>query len=732
MSQPQSVFTNQEPNNKNANDSGTKYELGMKFQSTKPGKINAIRYWKATNETGTHTGTIWSATGTVLAKVTFSNETASGWQQQTLTTPLSIQANTTYVVSVNTNGFFAVTNNGLGTSITNLDLKTVADGNNGVFGNPGVFPKDSFQNNNYFRDVVFVANAVATITKVGGDNQSGKTGTVLLQALTVQVKNSAGQPQAGVKVNFAITSGSGSVSPVSAVTNANGHASTKLTLGTSVGKITVKATASGIGSTNFTATATLATTNAIYLENQKTGTTAWQIPFEKMAGNEVAGYASATSVNKGGSLDIKVSLLQDGQFSIDVYRLGYYAGTGARLMVSSGFLNGFKQPKCEITDPSTRLVECKWATSYTLQVGADWTSGLYIAKLTDKTSGKQSQVWFVVRHDNAKSDVLFQSSFTNHQAYNKYGGYSLYDFNSNNFTKAWKVSFDRPFSQALDDIQFNNILRWEFNMIRWLESQSYDVLYVTNLDIHSNPLLLRQHKVFLSVGHDEYWSMEERLNVEQARDANPPTNLAFFSANTAYWRVRFEESSDGQPNRVMVCYKEKWDKDPIAPTNKFRSPQNNQPENALLGVMYTGDRNIVYGGYDFVVKKSDDPYYANTGLKNGDKLERLVGFEWDGIVNNGFTPPGLVILAESPVDFDGQDLDVMGQTTYEIAHAVRYTASSGGKVFSTGSIQWMWGLDSFGVKDPREDPRAKQIAVNVLADMGAKPLTPSPGVVVPT
>jgi len=215
-----------------------------------------------------------------------------------------------------------------------------------------------------------------------------------------------------------------------------------------------------------------------------------------------------------------VSLAQPGQYTIDVYRLGYYGGTGARLLFSSGSLNGVTQPECAITDASTRLVECNWSTSYTLAVGSDWTSGVYIAKLTDQTTGTQSQVWFVVRDDSSTSDVLFQSSFTSFMAYNNTGGYSLYPFNSINGQNAFKVSLDRPFSETTTETsEYNNLLRWERNMVRWMESQGYDISYVTNLDVHTNPKLLRQHKVFLSVGHDEYWSMEQRNGVEQARDA---------------------------------------------------------------------------------------------------------------------------------------------------------------------------------------------------------------------
>src|SRR5690349_5597792 len=228
-------------------------------------------------------------------------------------------------------------------------------------------------------------------------------------------------------------------------------------------------------------------------------------------------------------------------------------------------------------------------------------------------------------------------------------------------------------------------------MARWLESQSYDVTYVTNLDVHLNPQLLSNHKAFLSVGHDEYWSLEERNAVESARDAG--IHLGFFTGNTAYWRVRFEPSTSGDPNRVMVCYKDPAAHDPLAPTYLWRGPENNRPENGLLGVMYVGDNDST-GGFDYVVTNATDAYYNNTGVTNGTAISQLVGYEWDAVVNNGFTPSGLVILSSSTPAPTSTAPGLPAGQSASVSNAVRYTAASGAKVFSTGSIQFMWGVDS--------------------------------------
>ena len=139
------------------------------------------------------------------------------------------------------------------------------------------------------------------------------------------------------------------------------------------------------------------------------------------------------------------------------------------------------------------------------------------------------------------------------------------------------------------DFLFSN----EYPMIRFLEQNGYDVSYVSGLDTHLDANLITKHKAFLSVGHDEYWSKEQRDHVLAARDAG--TNLAFFSGNEVYWKTRWEESQDGShtPNRTLVCYKDTWANtqiDPVTPTATWRDPRfgdlGHGPENSLTGTMY--------------------------------------------------------------------------------------------------------------------------------------------------
>ncbi|WP_038951404.1 DUF4082 domain-containing protein, partial [Bradyrhizobium genomosp. III] len=166
-------FTTQTPSITNATDgTGADYELGMRFTANTPGTIQAIRYYKASNETGTHIGHIWSATGQELATVTFTNEGASGWQQATLATPLTIAAGTTYVVSVNINSYYVSTTQGFASGISNGGLNAPVGA--GVFDyTEGVFPTTIYQNANYFRDVVFAASATNPNNHPGTVSVSG-------------------------------------------------------------------------------------------------------------------------------------------------------------------------------------------------------------------------------------------------------------------------------------------------------------------------------------------------------------------------------------------------------------------------------------------------------------------------------------------------------------------------------------------------------------------------------
>jgi hypothetical protein len=426
--------------------------------------------------------------------------------------------------------------------------------------------------------------------------------------------------------------------------------------------------------------------------------------------SEIEGYASAVSVNRGEDIKLFVNT-KEPSYTLEVFRVGWYNGRGMRRMADAIRLSGVSQP-APYLDPSSGLVECNWRDPYVLHIPdkpdqEDWPSGIYVVRLTAGTSGKQSYIIFVVRDDGRPSDLLFQASVTTYQAYNDWGGRSLYSK-----PRALKVSFNRPYLHGHGTGHF---LYWELSMVLFLEKEGYDVTYTTDLDTHERGQLLLSHRGFLSVGHDEYWSWQMRDNVEAARDRG--VNLGFFGSNTSYWQIRFEPSGiSGDADRTIVCYKHEG-ADPIShspdpamrrlTTVKFRSHPVNRPEEEMVGVLYETDP--VQG--DIVVSDASNWVFNGTGLKNGDHLPNLLGYEVDRTSER--TPPGTQRIAHSPYTFRGDN---------RYSDMTVYTAPSGSIVFAVGSMQWNWGLvdpEIFGRRF--ENPAVQGATRNVLRRFGARP-----------
>jgi hypothetical protein len=479
----------------------------------------------------------------------------------------------------------------------------------------------------------------------------------------------------------------------------------------------------------------LAAATTIAAENQRPGAADWDITSPALH-QEIEGYASRTSVNRGDPIELLVNT-RAARYAIDVFRMGWYSGAGARRMAGPIVRNGIVQDVPQ-PDPVTGLVECRWRDPYTLDTrDADgpWPSGIYLARLTTMTAaddgqlrqsatGQQSFVVFVVRDDARPSALLFQSSVTTFAAYNNWGGKSLYAFNSGN-APARKVSFDRPYAVEPYGVRLDGggdfLRRWEYNAVRFLEREGYDLSYTTDVDTHERPIVRpdapRGHRVFLSVGHDEYWSRSMRQHVEQARDLG--VHLAFHGADVCYWQIRFEANGAGSEDRTIVAYKEAaGNLDPLAidrqpqndrlVTGRWRDRPTSRPEERLVGVMYAADPVDA----DIIVSRAEHWAFAGTGLKNGDALRGLLGYEVDAMYGGG--PRNIERLAHSPFVEQGKQ----GQVRY--ADMTIYAAASGALVFATGSIQWSWGLDDYNAPvwhTARANAAAQRITRNVLDRM---------------
>ena len=468
-----------------------------------------------------------------------------------------------------------------------------------------------------------------------------------------------------------------------------------------------------------------ATANETQAENTNPGTTAWQITNPAL-NREIEGYASLTSVNIGGSISFFVST-SDSAYSMDFFRIGWYGGAGGREVLGPISRQGGLQPTPSADSYGT--FECSWTNPYVLTVPTNWTSGVYLVKLTGSSSGKQSYIQFVVREDSRNSVYLFQRSITTDQAYNNWpgpaaGGKSLYSFNSTSGA-AVKVSFNRPYFIDTDSHNYTQVgagffLRWEINMVRWMEMNGYDVTYGTNIDVHEDPNLLLTHKTFLSVGHDEYWSWQMRENVELARDAG--IGLGFFSANISYWQIRLEPSPiTGAADRTQVAYKSTSDPstDVCHMTILWRSNSCKPSEQALVGLEYTA-YNVGCPSTttcaDVVIADSTNWALTGTGLLNGSHIPGVLGYEVDGLVQPD-SPPGTALIAHSPIPSTAIQ-DAGPAPAYPYSDVVTYTTASGATVFAVGTIQWSWALDDWGGGTQRPsmlNTAAQQITQNALA-----------------
>lgn len=459
----------------------------------------------------------------------------------------------------------------------------------------------------------------------------------------------------------------------------------------------------------------------------------------------IQGFTTDISANVGETVRFKIN--STASYRLDIYRMGYYGGNGASKIATIGPFTGVSQPSC-LTNSASGLVDCgNWSITANWAIPSNAKSGIYFAKAV-KTSGTAgaSHIVFVVRDDSSHSDILFQTSDTTWQAYNRYGGNSLYT--GAPAGRAYKVSYNRPFTTrayAPEDWVFSG----EYPMVRWLEANGYDVSYTTGIDTHRRGNLITNHKVFLSVGHDEYWSAAQRANVEAARAAG--VHLGFFSGNEVFWKTRWENSISASPDsyRTLVCYKETHAGAKIDPTSawtgtwrdpRFSPPADGgKPENALTGTIFTV--NCCTNGIQMKVNAEQGKmrFWRNTNLANlapGTTANfgntGILNYEWDEDLDNGFRPPGLIRLSHTPAS--GLSYIQDHGSNYGSGSATHtftlYRHSSGALVFGAGTVQYAWGLDanhdggSFSV-----DPRMQQATVNLLADMGAQPLTLQPGLI---
>jgi hypothetical protein len=445
---------------------------------------------------------------------------------------------------------------------------------------------------------------------------------------------------------------------------------------------------------------------SIIEENLKPGTPNWAVPDVPGVWDRIRGFADHVSAQRRETVGLYVSTGAR-TYRVEAYRMGYYAGAGARLVWTSDELPGGTQPEAT-TDPITLMREAPWAQSMSFAVADDWTPGMYMLKLVEPGGGG-SFVPLTVRDDASHATFLVQSSVTTWQAYNSWGGANLYmGPHSSGDTRSRVASFDRPYDGNGSGQYFGR----EDLLVNQIEAMGLDVSYTTDVDVHAHPDLLMNHKVFISGAHDEYWSKEMRDGVEAARDQG--VNLVFMGANAAFRRIRLEPSPLG-PNRHEVNYRDAGEdpihsNDPARVTTSWRDPPNARPESSMIGNFY--ECNPVSA--DMVIGEASSWVFAGTGLKNGDTLAKLVGNEYDRVTPERPTPSNIEVLAHSPVVCKG--IKSFSDVTY-------YTAPSGAGVFATGTFQVEAHMGPPCADDQIRglDCQVRKIMTNVLVTFGQGP-----------
>jgi len=392
----------------------------------------------------------------------------------------------------------------------------------------------------------------------------------------------------------------------------------------------------------------------------------------------IDGYPSATSVAPGETITFQVSADPEDMVTISIFRVA----AAVQLMLPP--ISATASPQS--IPPRGAEFGFNWSVTAPLTIPEDWPSGLYRVELNAPQAGAAPPFHFVVRAASAgsTSPILLMFPATTRQAYNGFGGFSLYENDAG--ARVNQVSFDRP--GGLD-------YPTEVPFARWFDASGIATESCTNLDIHQDPMLPLNYQLLVSMGHDEYWSMEMRDAVEAF--INGGGNVAFFSGNVCWWQVRIV-------GRIMVCYKDAA-ADPLADADATRVTVNwpdasiLRSQNTLAGVGWRKGSMVNGSATGYVCRFADHWVFDGTGLSNGDIFGGTnIGYETDACdfeetdgdppipraTGRDGTPSTFVILATADYTQVGTQPGFATMGIYRRA----------GTVFTAAAVNWGQGLDA--------------------------------------
>ena len=442
----------------------------------------------------------------------------------------------------------------------------------------------------------------------------------------------------------------------------------------------------------------------------------------------IEGYPGSVSYPQGSELDLHISSSLR-RFTVEIFRIG-----AKRESVWSGTSEaGALHPIPE--DASSR--GCNWPVTLRVPIAATWRPGYYHVVLRVEDRGgkftrrnrrtSESSCYFIVRSNQPGRDskILLQLSTHTYNAYNNWGGFSLYAYHGQGGNQGHRVSYLRPPESIFPS--------WEQPFVEWAESNGYTLDYAANGDLESHPEILSAYKLVLSVGHDEYWSAPMRDHLEKF--ISDGGNVAFFSGNTCCWQVRAEDNGT-----ALTCWKQNVQQDPVFVARQSQATLSSlwshhlvqRPENRLTGVGF------LWGGYhkshgqlmdapgSYNVHRPNHWIFEGTQLKAGDAFgakDTIVGYECDGCeltwqeglpipTYRDGTPASFEILASAPAQWHPDDCEWYERwEPGRKGNAVLGVYTRGGTVFTCGSTDWSHGLRG-------RDPVVEKITRNILDRLG--------------
>ena len=467
----------------------------------------------------------------------------------------------------------------------------------------------------------------------------------------------------------------------------------------------------------------------------------------------VAGFARQISVNVGETVDFSI----DGPATIiRIFRVGYYSDQKGFRQVAQIANNPTTQPElATIENSEGGTTATGWSVTASWAVPTTAVSGMYMAMIRNPSDTNAFYATFVVRDDAAEADVIYKTSdATWAAAYNHYGtkaninGKNVYGSGTGvgSITdRCLAVSYHRPVITRGGVMQ---TYWWacELPLIRWLEANGIKVKYITSVDLDKQGIsLLQKGKVFVSSGHDEYWSEPMRIAVENWRDIYGGKSI-FMSGNEVFWKVRYEHKPNGES--IMWCRKDTMPGpngtghvagDPFVPgySDWQGTWMDTRWPDHRDGALLTGTKFGMNGVYDYDVTIPKNPYgglkvWGGSSLVDSDlALTRVLGFEADHFFPTQPQTSAKILAAYTRSapgglsDANGQNYNVAGNIEWGIV-SQRY--ASGAVTIGFGTCQWAWLLDNNHDRGQSNELNvaASQFTLNLFRDLGAVPATPQP------